>query len=327
MVGNGAWNIKSGLARAAATACTLLLAGSLGGCALTTPSRAEVQRETVDPTVSAPSIREDGTLTVAMDTTDAPQAMNGSDGTATGYYADVARALAQRMGLKLTIVSSASVSKALGGKADIFIGASASDGSDDATVLGSVSEDASAVFVKTGDSQSASGVTAAGMAGGIVAVQESSASQDALVRAGIGAAQKTYSNVNECFEALASGEVQYVACDATAGAYLSRAYKGVTFAGIIGNVSSYGIAVSGGSDGELATAVSDALDAVSQDGTLDAVHAAWYGSLPLSLSGAVLSGVIIDSPENDAPAANEASGDASAENSTPITGDINSLGD
>lgn len=41
----------------------------------------------------------------------------------------------------------------------------------------------------------------------------SSASQEALAKQSITANQKTYSNINECFEALESGEVDYVICD------------------------------------------------------------------------------------------------------------------
>lgn len=346
--GSGSWasagirGIKHGRVRIAMAACALLLVGGLGGCALTTPSRAEVKSDTVEPTVSSPAILEDGVLTVAVDTTDAPQAMNGSDGTPTGYYVDVARALAQRMGLKAKIVSSASADKAISGKkADIFIGASASDVSDDLAVSDPVGEDASAVFAKTDSSQAASSVTAESMAGGSVAVQDSSASQDALARAGITAAQKTYSNVNECFEALAKGEVQYVACDATAGAYLARAYPGVSFVGIIGTVTSYGIATP--DSGDLATAVSDALSTMSQDGTLDTLHATWYGGLPVSLSGSALGGVTISSGDDSSSSSSdadssssssasgssdsesEAPGDQAVATDTPITNDINSL--
>ena len=333
MVDNGGLSVKNGWVRISACACALLLAGVLDGCALTTPPLSEVQSDAVKPTVSAPTIMEDGTLTVAVDASDAPQAMEGTDGEPTGYYVDVARALAQRMGLKVKIVSVASAERALDGKADVFIGASASDAPDDATVFGSVGEDASAVFVKADGSQNASDITAEDMADGTVAVQDSSASQDALVRAGITASQKAYANVNECFKALAAGEVQYVACDATAGAYLARAYRDVSFAGTIGKASSFGFAVS--DTGDLESVVSDALDALAQDGTLDAVRSAWYGDLPSDLSDAVLSGVTVSATDkDDEPASSDSTGDAEApddsaskdsKDNTNVIGDINSL--
>lgn len=57
-----------------------------------------------------------GTLTVALDTSDAPQAMQGADGNLTGYAVDAARALASRMGLKVAFVDASSADSALGDK-------------------------------------------------------------------------------------------------------------------------------------------------------------------------------------------------------------------
>ena len=318
-----------GMARLLAGACALLIAATLGGCALTTPSRSEVQQESVAPTAGDSSLLTAGTLTVALDTSDAPQAMNGTDGAPTGYYVDLARALAQRMGLKLAFVSAGAPAKALSDKrADIFMGGTTRDADASVAITGSILEDATALFTRTDDGQKPT-ISASQLGGATVAVQDASASQDALNRAGITAAQKTYANVNECFEALASGEVQYVACDATAGAYLARAYAGATFAGIISSVNTFGIA--GPASGELADAVQDAYDALNQDGTLEALHGAWYGGLPISLSGEVLSGVTISSTSSDNQASDSqaatgtAEGDNAVATDTPILGDINSL--
>lgn len=315
-----------GAVRVMAGACALLLVATLGGCALTTPSRSEVQQERVEPAVSDSSLLTAGTLTVALNTADAPQAMSSTDGTLTGYYVDVARALAQRMGLKVAFVSSGSPSKALGDKkADIFMGGTTRDADADIAITGSLAEDASALFTRVDDGQKPT-VSIDQLNGSTVAVQDSSASQDALNRAGITAAQKTYANVNECFDALASGEVQYVACDAAAGAYLARAYAGATFVGVISSVSEAGIA--GPASGELADAIQATYDSMSQDGTLEALHTAWYGSLPTGLSSEVLSGVTISS--SDAAGQGQAGsttvdGDTAVATGTPITGDINSL--
>ena len=310
--------VSGGIARMVAGAGALLLVASLAGCALTTPSRSEVKRETVSATVADSSLITAGTLTVGLDTTDAPQAMNGSDGTPTGYYVDVARALAQRMGLKVAFASTSSASNAFENKkADIFLGATSHDADDGVAVTGSLVENASAIFAKSENGQQPS-VSADQLAGATVAVQDASASQDALNRAGITATQKTYANVNECFEALAKGEVQYVACDATAGAYLARAYSGVAFAGTIGTTSSAGIACP--SAGELSDAVASAYDALEQDGTLDALHTSWYGSLPLSLSDKALSGVTVSTDSG------AVTGDEAVATDTPISDDINSLG-
>ena len=57
----------------------------------------------------------------------------------------------------------------------------------------------------------------------------SSASQEALAKQSITANQKTYLNINERFEALESGEVDYVICDSTAGGYLARLMSEVSY--------------------------------------------------------------------------------------------------
>lgn len=303
--------------------CALLLAAGLSGCSLITPTRAAVERETVPAAVSTPSIMESGTLTVAVDTTDAPQAMTDAEGDAVGYNVDVACILAQRLGLEVKVVTAVTARDALSnGKADVFVGASTRDATDDITVAGEIGQDASAIFGLSSDgSRSVSGVSASDLASSVIAVQSSSASQDALTRAGITATQRTFSNVNECFEALVAGEVQYVACDVTAGGYLARAYEGVGLVGTVAAATSYGVAVDA-TNTELLTAVQDALDTMGSDGTVDAVHAAWYGPAPCDLSDAMLAGVTVTS--SDQADGQEVDGDTAVATGRAITHDINS---
>lgn len=300
--------------RMAALVLSLLLGVCLSGCSLLTPSRTEAarNREQVAPALDASSLVQEGVLTVALDTADAPQGMTGTDGEVMGYYADVARALAQRLGLKVAFVSATSASNSLpDGSADIFLGAAASASDDEVTVFGSCLEDAPALFVKDADAATVSASTLSTMT---VGVQTSSAAADALAKAGVTAEQKAYANVNECFDALASGEVDCVACDATAGAYLARAYEGVGFAGTLGAVSVSGVAVLS-SASDLSDEVSTAFEEIASDGTLSAVHAQWYGSLPSSLSDALVNGVTLSEDDGqDAPADTPASSsDSSSE--------------
>ena len=107
-------------------------------------------------------------------------------------------------------------------------------------------------------------------------VQTSSASQEALAKQSITANQKTFSNINECFEALESGEVDYVICDSTAGGYLARLMSQISYVGTLEAPSTLGVAGLSSND-ELCRAVSDALDGITADGTLEAVHCVWYG--------------------------------------------------
>lgn len=281
--------------RISVAVAALLAALCICGCSLFVPTRAEVEQQPQSPVVDASALIQEGTLTVALDTTaDAPQGMVDQDGRTTGYYADVARALADNLGLHVAFVDAASASSSIGeGVADIFIGASGSEATDEIAVFGSCLENAPALFTVEG-SMPTPALTA--LAGKSVAVQDGSAAQDALNKAGAEVDQLVCQDVNECFEALAAGRADCVACDATAGAYLARTYDNVAFAGTLDATTVTGIATLS-SNSELAQQVGAAFDSISADGTLAAVHASWYGSLPLSLSDTLLSGVTIKADE------------------------------
>lgn len=276
-------------------------------------------REEVTPALGSSDLVQGGVLTVAFDTTSAPEGITDADGTVTGYYADVAAALAQRLGLKVSFVDATSSSQVLeSGQADIYLGASTSDEGESIAVFGDCLEDSSALFAKTDEGQTLSVDDLASMT---VGVQGSSAAQDSLNKAGVVGQQSTYMNVNECFEALNSGEVDCVACDATSGGYLARAYEGVSFAGTLDAVNVLGIAASEGSS-TLIDEVSVALEDMADDGTLDAIHATWFGTLPVSLSDHMLTGITV---ESTGPA--DATGDGGGTGIMLLDGvDINELG-
>lgn len=139
--------------------------------------------------------------------------------------------------------------------------------------------------------------------------------------AGIDTTLKTKSNVNECFEALADGEVDYVACDSTAGAYLARAYPGTVFVGTIAPMVSYDAIAASGTD--LADQAMGILEDALSDGTLEAIFRLWYGDLPFSLDDLALDGVTFEqeAPENEeTPASEGESGELAQSDS------LNSLG-
>lgn len=286
-------------ARLGAGAAAVIAVLGLSGCAFnplstfTTPTIDQIEYETVTPTVSDDALVTPGTLTVALDTSDAPQAMQGADGELTGYAVDAARALASRMGLKVAFVDASSAGSALGDKkADIFIGeTSSTDG--DVSSLGTCLYDAASVFGRTSDGGSLN-VSTDTLNTSTLGVQMSSASQEALAKQSITANQKTYPNINECFEALESGEVDYVICDSTAGGYLARLMSEISYVGALEAPSTLGVAGLSSND-ELCRAVSDALDGITVDGTLEAVHCVWYGTMPYDLTTKTVSGVNLQS--------------------------------
>ena len=286
--------------RACALCAFTALALSLGGCSLLggRGTSGTAGTEHIDPQIPAEYLVEEGVLTVAFDTTDAPQGITQDDGTVTGYNADVAAALAHQLGLKVRVVDASDAAEVLeGDQADLYFGAAPDDGDDALTSVGSYLDDAPAVFALT---ENADAVSASELSTWTVGVQASSAAQDALVKAGISAPQQTYSNVNECFAALVGGEVDCVACDAAAGSYLARAFEGVEFVGTIDAVDEYDI-VADADALELIDKVSEALGDIASNGTLDAVHAAWYGSVPRELANTLVDGVtlMVEEPQTE----------------------------
>ena len=318
--------VETGRRLIAAGACALALAAGLGGCSFSVPTLSETSTEqTVDQQVDDSALVENGVLTVGLNTSDAPQAMTDANGNLTGYNVDVAYALGQRLGLKVKLVEAASAKDALSdGKADIFIGMPTSRSVAGVTVVGETLGDAPALFTVSADGANNSpAVSAEDLSGATIGVQASSASTDALARAGISAAQRTYNNVNECLEALEKGEVEYVACDAVAGSYVARAYRDISFVGIVGSQTSYGIAAAHRNTTLLEELRSE-LEAMNQDGTLDALHVLWYGDMPVSLENAALPGVTIAavSDEND-----DADGDDASQNGAATDSDSNGTDD
>ena len=304
----------------AGTAAVIAVLG-LSGCAFNplstfmTPAIDQVEQQTVTPAVSDDALVTPGTLTVALDTSDAPQAMQGADGNLTGYAVDAARALACRMGLKVAFVDASSADSALGDKkADIFIGDIHNAG-DDVNSLGTCLYDAAAVFGKTGDGESLN-VSTETLNTATLGVQTSSASQEALAKQSVTANQKTFSNINECFEALESGEVDYVVCDSTAGGYLARLMNGISYVGTLETPSTLGVAGLASND-TLCSAVSDALDGITADGTLEAVHSVWYGQMPYDLTTKAISGADVQSSSSGSASADAAdsSSDTASESS------------
>ena len=173
---------------------------------------------------------------------------------------------------------------------------------------------AAAVFGKTSDGESLS-VSTETLNTATLGVQTSSASQEALAKQSITANQKTYSNINECFEALESGEVDYVICDSTAGGYLARLMSEVSYVGALEAPSTLGVAGLSSND-ELCRAVSDALDDITVDGTLEAVHCVWYGQIPYDLTTKTVSGANVqpgDSESSETTSSGSESSDSNNE--------------
>ncbi|HIZ46948.1 MAG TPA: transporter substrate-binding domain-containing protein [Candidatus Olsenella pullistercoris] len=301
----------------ACAAASLALTGLLAGCSVGpvnlddffgTPSVAEARearRSTLSPVVTSDALRQADTLTVGIPTSEtAPLVLTSSSGERAGIDIDLAYALADELGLgSVVFVTVDDVSTALSESCDVVMGVESSS-AEGATVAGSYVQSATVLFTK-GDVTAP--IDASALAGATVGVQGGSVSEGVLNDYETGATASTFSNLNEAFDALEEGTVDYVLCDAYAGAYLATAYPGTVFAGTLDEPVPVGVAVG---EGELQSAVQGALDAIQTGGVGDIVRSRWVGSLPSLSSETRVTGLVEASADQ---AAADGAQDASAE--------------
>ncbi len=246
---------------------------------------------TPDAQLVSPTIREEGTLTVGIDTNAAlaPMCITGDGGAITGIDVDLASTLADQLGLKVKFVSIVGTDDATANTCDIVMDVSP-DAVSDSTVVGSYSESASAFFHKG----EAGTVAVADLEGKKVGVQSGSVSERALNKTGLDMNEQPYANLNEAFDALESGDIDYVLCDAYAGAYLAHTYSDLAFAGSLDAPATRGIAVMS-SNTTLQGIIQQALETAQSNGTYESVRARWIGDFPTLTSDQQ----IADIPEGD----------------------------
>lgn len=279
---------RNTVAAAAALAACVALAGCSGPLSAIAGPEASVGEALAAKTAAlSPKVESTiskGVLTVGIDTQDGmvPLYVGSDSGRAYGMDVDLASALADELGLKVRFVSVDDANPGLGTTCDVLMGAV--DGQVGATtVVGDYAERASAFFHK-GDT----GVAKVDdLSSKSVGVQMGSVSQTALSKTGLMMSVKTYDNLNAAFDALESGGVDYVLCDAYSGAYLSARYEEVCLAGTLDAPKAQGIAVSS-QNAELADAVKAAYDAVEKNGLMGLVRRRWVAGMdPLSASSQV----------------------------------------
>ena len=236
------------------------------------------QTAALKPKVESSALKNQGYLTVGLRTTRStvPFYYASDAGDIAGIDVDVASCLASELGLKVRFVSAASTSKGLEGDCDIVMGTASNSDVSGARIVGTYAEQSTAFFRK-GD---AGVVSAADLNGKSVALQGGSVSQKTLGDSGIAMTQKSCDSLNDCFDALAAGSVDYVLCDAYAGAYLARMYNNLSFAGTLDVPQTAGVAVSSG-NAALIKALGEAMGAVQMDGRLEIVRSHWVGNLPV----------------------------------------------
>lgn len=242
----------------------------------------EAKSSTIDPS----ALLEDGVLTVGIKTatSSAPLCVEGEAGSVFGLDVDVAAAIASEMGLQIRYVPVIDGS-ALGTECDVIM--NGRSGNPNSIAIAGTYVDSATCFFYRGEPTVAA-VTDLG--GKSVGIQGGSVSETVLNRTGLKMSQKSYVNLNEAFDALAAGEVDYVLCEAFPGAYLASLHGGISFAGALEAPETSGIAVSA-TNGELVTCVQEAFDTISSNGILDIARSRWVGTLPALTADSQIQGV------------------------------------
>ena len=263
---------------------------------ITVAEAREQRRSELMPSVSDDDLVTPGTLTVGLRATGAaPLVIASEDGSYQGIDVDTAYALADQLGLgSVEFVSVRSVAEGVE-TCDVVMGADADETG--CTVVGSYVQSALGVFC-AGEPASVP-IDASALSGATVGVQSGSVSQASLDELDLGCTDETFSNLNEAFDALSAGTVDYVVCDAYAGAYLATAYDGVGFAGTIDTPATVGVAVASDSSNLIGN-VQMALDEIQVNGVAEIGKSRWVGDFPSLTEATVVAN--LPEPRSDADA-------------------------
>lgn len=226
-------------------------------------------------TVTPPTIGQSGTLRVGVNAEKSPLAGMSND-KIIGMDVDIAAAIADEMGLKLSIVDVGTDPRAAlaEGKVDIVM---------DIDKAAETSEDmwTSQEYLPTGIAlfalaSSNPGAPAAGSAP-LVAAQVSSTSAWAVTNGFGEGSLKATTNLSEAFTQLAGGAVQYVAADAVIGLYAAHVQDTeVVIAAMMAEPTSYRIGIVS-TNTDLQNAVDGIVNSLDQGGFMKVVERKWLG--------------------------------------------------
>lgn len=296
------------MAAAAALACMAL---ALCGCNGSNNYQPSLKEATVAP----PVIGEEGTLRVGVNTENPPLAGMGS-GKIIGIDVDIASAIADELGLKVSIVDVGSdpASFIAEGKVDVVLGIDAANAESDYWVSSSYLPTGIALFALSPDA----GVPTAD-SGATFAAQVSSKSAWAVSNE-FGQDSLTSTNsLSDAFAALQAGTVQYVAADAIIGLYAAHGQGlDVSVVAMLMKPSGYCMAASA-ENLDLQQAAGDVLTNLVSNGTIDVIERKWLGA-SVALDGLTVIG------DGSAPAGDTGGDQATADDNGGDSSDGDSAG-
>lgn len=252
----------------------------------------EQKKVELQPKVAPPAVAEAGTLRVGVNP-DYPPFAGTDKGQQAGLDLDVAAALAQKLGLKLKIVSvkpSLAATALADGDADVVLSVPfSSESLSDVSLAGSYISDGPGFFVAVDSTASpVTTMTVAKLptAASSIGAQTGSVSYWTLKRMLVPGTVKGYGSLRAALEGLSTKKVKVIAGDTVVGAYIARDFPNVRFAGQLSAAGLLGAAVKP-DNSTLGDAVREALDGLAADGVLDALRQKWVGDLPkLAVAGA-----------------------------------------
>ena len=235
-------------------------------------------------TIAPPEINSSGMLTVGVDPSKAPFAGSAS-GKTIGLDVDIAAAIAEKLGLKLNIVSVHSgedvSSKLANHEIDVYMGLQTDATSTYSQAqIGPYLVDGPAVFMidVSGDMP----FDPNQLVGVQIAAQEKSLSAWQIGKDYGEANVKSFATLEEVFNQLDSGAVSYAAVDAVVGSFKATDYKNIHCKQILG--SPKGVYMGVASDrSELSSRLTEVLKTLRDDGTLGVIIAKWLGQSAASL--------------------------------------------
>lgn len=280
-------------------------------------STSTTKGQSVSATPRRPQAVEDsalitpGTLTVGVNPTASGVPMSCvEDDQVKGMDVDLGSALADALGLRVQFVVVSDAGTDLGTTCDLVMD-QAEDASGAYALADTYGQSAVAVFHK-GDMGVAK---AEDLSSKNVGVQTGSKSESTLDQTGLTVAKKGYATLNEAFADLNEGGVDFVVCDAYAGAYLARLYGDVSFAGTLDAPVPMGVACANG-NATLSAALSGALGEVKGNGVYDLLRTRWLGDLPTLDETTQVQGMPAKAESTDQAGSDETAADAGSADAT-----------
>lgn len=257
-----------------------LLIFPLSGCAglsfASYQDAADKANANMTSSLTPPAISESGKLKVGyMEKAGSPQYAGDVNNQPTGLDIDVAAAVASELGLNVEFYKVSSTEQARKESLDMVMGVS-SKNANGMAVVSSYLESGVGLFSKGEQDQKIESVS--DLTGKSIGYVKGSATETIVTKSNLKMQQQTFKNLDDAFQALQEGKVDYVAAPAVSGANLAMDYDDIYFATQLSAPTKIGIGVNA-TNSVLIKAIEDALNEISRNGVLNAIDYCWTGTV------------------------------------------------